>query len=109
MSCSQFAEILQTNGYAHDGQPPFHDSRRRSPVAARPTRRRLHALVVIVALWPRSGAARMALVSGLRPVITCVPLPTPPGPRPLRGHWPLCAGLPVRPRGGSLSRREGTT
>jgi len=42
---------------------------------ARPTRHRLHALVAIVALWPQSGATRSVLVSGLRPVITCVPLP----------------------------------
>ena len=31
--------------------------------------------VVVVALWPHSGAARRVLVSGLRPVITCEPLP----------------------------------
>ncbi len=62
---------------------------------ARPTRRHLRALVVVVALWHQSGAARIVLVSGLRPVMWCVPPPA---------LWlrrcaasALRAGLPVRP------------
>ena len=35
-------------------------------------------------------------VSGLRPVFTCVPLPTHRGLAAAR-HWPPCAGLPVCP------------
>ena len=48
------------------------------------------------------------LVSGLRPVMLCVPRP-PCGLAAAR-HWP-CAGLPVRPQGAQLSpaRREGVT
>ena len=63
---------------------------------SRPTRRRLHALVVIVTLWLHSGAARLVLVSGLRPVITCEPLPTRRGLAAIRGIGPA-RRLPVRP------------
>ena len=61
----------------------------------RPTRRRLRALVAFVAPWHWSGAARCVLVSGLRPVMWCVPPPT----LVLRrcAASALRAGLPVRP------------
>ena len=62
---------------------------------ARPTRRRLRALVAVVAPWHWSGAARFVLVSGLRPVILCVP---PPTLRALPASRALAPrGLPVRP------------
>ena len=41
-------------------------------------------------------------VGGLRPVITCVPLPTHRGLAAAR-HWPPRAGCPSAPQGGSLS------
>ena len=70
-------------------------SRRRSPFASRTTRRRLRALAVVVAPGHQSGAARIVLVSGLRPVMECVPPPT----LVLRrcAASALRAGLPVRP------------
>ncbi len=51
-------------------------SRRRFPVSSCPTRRRLRALVVVVAPGHQSGAARIVMVSGLRPFTLCVPPPT---------------------------------
>jgi len=50
----------------------------------------------VVAPWHQSGAARSVLVSGLLPVMWCVP---PPTHRDLVAaqHWPPCAGLPVCP------------
>lgn len=56
--------------------------------------------VALVVCWRRGSSQALRagyLVSGLRPCILCVPRP-PPGPRPLRGHWP-CAVWPVRPQG----------
>ena len=44
-------------------------------------------------------------VGGLRPVITCVPLPTHRGLAAAR-HWPPRAGCPSAPRGGSLNRAK---
>ena len=79
-------------------------SRRRSPVACTPYAppsgrpygyRGAMALVSFFASVP---------VSGLRPVITCVPLPTHRGLAAAR-HWPSRAGCPSAPRGGSLSLR----
>ena len=64
---------------------------------SRPTRRRLAPLW---RLWHRGiGQALRAgcLVSGLRPVILCVPRP-PLWALPLRGVWP-CAGCPSAPKG----------
>ena len=56
--------------------------------------------------WLRSAVAMASvrrcalyLLSGLRPVITCVPPPTHRGLAATR-HWPPCAGLPVCPPGG---------
>jgi hypothetical protein len=46
----------------------------------------------------------VCLVSGLRPVILCVPRP-PCGLAAAR-HWP-CAGLPVRPQGAPSAQRKG--
>lgn len=77
-------------------------SRRRSPVAGtRPTRRRLHALVVCLHRGIAQALRAVCLVSGLWPVVLCVPPPT---------LWPRrCAALaravcPSTPQGGSLSR-----
>ena len=70
-------------------------SRRRSPFASRPTRRRLRALWVVVAPGHQSGAARR--VSGQWPAashVVCAPA-HPWGPAASR-LWPR-AGLPVRP------------
>jgi len=60
--------------------------------------------------WLRSAVAvalvrryALCLVSGLRPVITCVPSPTHRGLAAAR-HWPPRAGCPSAPRGGSLNR-----
>ena len=78
-------------------------SRRRFPVSSCPTRRRLRALLVGVAPWHQSGAARIVLVSGLRPVMLCVPPPT-LGGLPLRGFGPA-RHCPSAPQGGSLSPR----
>ena len=61
----------------------------------RPTRRRLCALVVVVAPGHWSGAARFVLVSGLRPVMWCMPRPT-LVPRRCAALT-LRDGLPVRP------------
>jgi hypothetical protein len=55
-------------------------SRRRFPVAFAPYAPPSGSLVAVVAPWHRSGASRSVLVSGLRPVILCVPRP-PCGPR----------------------------
>ena len=55
---------------------------------------------VAVALVRRCS---LCLVSGLRPVITCVPPPTRRGLAAAR-HWPPRAGCPSAPRGGSLNR-----
>ena len=64
----------------------------------RPTRRRLRALVAVVAPGHWSGAARFVLVSGLRPV-TGVVLPRPPaGPRRCAALAPAPAARPP-PRG----------
>jgi hypothetical protein len=72
---------------------------RRSPVAFAPYAPPAGSLVVVVALWHWSGAARIALVSGLRPVMLCAP-PT-PGLAAAR-HWPWrWSARP--PPGGSLS------
>ena len=79
-------------------------SRRRSPVIGTPYAPPSGSLVVVVALWHWSGASRSVLVSGLRPVILCVPRP-PCGLAAAR-HWP-CAGLPVRPQGAPSSQRIG--
>ncbi len=74
-------------------------SRRRSTVAFAPYAPPVGSLLVVVAPWHWLGASRCILVSGLRPVMVCVPA----RPRGLAAarHWP-CAGLPVRPEG-SLS------
>ena len=61
------------------------------------------SLVAVVAPWRRSGASRSVLVSGLRPVILCVPRP-PCGLAATR-LWP-CAGLPIRPQGAPSSQRQ---
>lgn len=58
-------------------------------------------LLAVVALWHWSGAARIVLVSGLRPVITCVPPCPPPGLAAAR-HWPPRAGCPSAPPKGEL-------
>ena len=71
-------------------------SRRRSPVAFAPYAPPAGSLVAIVALWHWSGASRWVLVSGLRPVMLCVPRP-PCGLAAAR-HWP-CAGCPSAPKG----------
>jgi hypothetical protein len=71
-------------------------SRRRSPVA--------YAPYAPPTVRPWGGCSAVALVScfasvpvsGLRPVITCVPLPTHRGLAAAR-HWPPGAGLPVCP------------
>ena len=70
---------------------------------ARPTRRRQCALVAIVAPGHQSGASRIVLVSGLRPVMLCVPRP--PWGLAAARHWP-CAGLPVRPQGAPSAQRK---
>ena len=70
---------------------------------ARPTRRRLRALVVGVAPWHQSGAARIVLVSGLRPVIGVCPRP--PLCFAAARHQPCALVCPSAPRGGSLSPR----
>ena len=49
----------------------------------------------VPAPWHQSGATRFVLVSGLRPVMLC--LPRPPWASPLRGIG--LRGLPVRPQG----------
>ena len=78
-------------------------SRRRFPVSSCPTRRRLRALVVGVAPWHQSGAARIVLVSGLRPVIGVCPRP--PLCFAAARHQPCALVCPSAPRGGSLSPR----
>ena len=72
---------------------------------SRPTRRRLHALVVIVAPWHQSGSARLVLVSGLRPVTTCVPLPTRRGLAAAR-HWPCAPAARPPPLGAPSARAK---
>ena len=71
---------------------------------SRPTPRRLCALGVVVAPGHWSGAARFVLVSGLRPVMWCVPPPTHRGLAAAR-HWPARAGCPPPP-GDSPNRAE---
>jgi hypothetical protein len=60
------------------------------------------SLVVVVALWHWSGASRSVLVSGLRPVMSCVPRP-PLGLAAAR-HWPR-AVCPSAPKGLPQSAR----
>ena len=69
---------------------------------ARPTRRRLHALVLVVAPGHWSGASRCVLVSGLSASNRCVP---PPARRGLAAaqHWPHAPACPSAPQGGALS------
>ena len=71
---------------------------------SRPTRRRLHALLAVVAPWHQSGASRSVLVSGLRPVMLCVPPPAHRGLAAAR-HWPRAPVARPPPEGGSLNRR----
>ena len=79
-------------------------SRRRFPVSSCPTRRRLRALVVVVAPGHQSGAARMVLVSGF--AVHLVFAPAHP--------WGSLAsqlrprGLPVRPPRGLPQNRAKT-
>ncbi len=68
---------------------------------ARPTRRRLRALVGVPAPWHWSGAARFVLLSGLRPFILC--LPRPPCGLAAARLWPARSARP--PPRGSLSQR----
>ena len=70
---------------------------------ARPTRRRLRALVAVVAPGHWSGAARFVLVSGLRPVIGVCPRP--PLCFAAARHQPCALVCPSAHRGGSLSPR----
>ena len=72
------------------------------PVAFAPYAPPSGSLVAVVAPGHWSGASRRVLVSGLRPVILCVPRP-PLGLAASR-HWP-CAGLPVRPQGAPSAQR----
>ena len=60
----------------------------------RPTRRRLHALVVCLRSGISQALRAVCLVSGLRPIILCVP---PPARGPRRCAAWLRAELPVRP------------
>jgi hypothetical protein len=79
-------------------------SRRRSPVAFAPYAPPLAPLWL---LWHRgiSQALRaVVLVSGLRPVMLCVPRP--PWGLAAARLWP-CAGLPVRPQGAPSAPRLG--
>ena len=78
-------------------------SRRRFPAASAPYAPPAGSLVAVVALWHWSGALRSVLVSGLRPVMLCVPPPT-LGGLPLRGFGPA-RHCPSAPQGGSLSPR----
>ena len=72
---------------------------------ARPTRRRLRALVVVVAPGHWSGAARCVL--GQWPAAShVVCAPAHPCASPLRGSA-LRAGLPVRPQGAPSAQRKG--
>ena len=72
-------------------------SRRRSPVAFASYAPPSGSLVAVVAPWHWPGAPRSVLVSGLWPVMWCVPRP-PLWASPLRGVWP-CAGCPSAPKG----------
>jgi hypothetical protein len=72
-------------------------SRRRFPVAFAPYAPPSGSLVVVVAPWHWSGAPRSVLVSGLRPVMLCVPRP-PLWASPLRGIGPALV-CPSAPKG----------
>jgi hypothetical protein len=91
--------VKATGRYAKLSKLVRSPSRRRSPFASRLTRRRLCALMAIVAPWYWSVALQVFQSVACRPVITCVP---PPARRCLAAtrHWPSCAGLPVCPPGG---------